>query len=456
MSGFQARHKKNGFLRVMGKKTGNKSHQNAQDNLRVCRVSYSLNNDQPVRSTIIGDQPLFYMDFEDALEEELREAELLDDLDLGLSAHALPTYEDFRSEYEETAAILESFFENAQHLTQAKSKPGHKDMSILSDILAQSRFGAALLALCHEHGISFVYCGQCEGAAYLRDAKMVMMNPALPEEEQVLLLARELRRVWQHKNGVLLHPLTFHPDQAILVNRAQAADLTVSMIRTAWELQLSGYHAAWERIEKSPMSDLTRVFAREAYLDFRTLNNGLAMASTFEMWFLSERCRVYDKALIQQMLADYQGYMFEAEESSRTVTNDLIAALGSVPFGKNYLAQYAATIIADPVFADVRDRANANFLWFIKFEKSFRETEQELQHGTGPHDHAFLHDHPERKKETGHGSVQKIIAFPRPSQAHGENTDETTTGAACKARNASSGGNANIIAFPCLAGRETC
>ena len=33
----------------------------------------------------------------------------------------------------------------------------------------------------------------------------------------------------------------------------------------------------------------------------------------------------------------------------------------------------------DPIFADGRDRSNANFLWFVKFERSFRETEQELQ-----------------------------------------------------------------------------
>ena len=37
--------------------------------------------------------------------------------------------------------------------------------------------------------------------------------------------------------------------------------------------------------------------------------------------------------------------------------------------------------MTDPIFTDVRDRSNANFLWFIKFERSFKETEQELQKG---------------------------------------------------------------------------
>ena len=36
----------------------------------------------------------------------------------------------------------------------------------------------------------------------------------------------------------------------------------------------------------------------------------------------------------------------------------------------------------DAIFNEVRDRSNANFLWFVKFERSFRETEQHLQHSS--------------------------------------------------------------------------
>jgi hypothetical protein len=114
-------------------------------------------------------------------------------------------------------------------------------------------------------------------------------------------------------------------------------------------------------------------------LDFRTINNGQASAAVFEAWFLSERCRMQDKILINQMLADHQGYVFELEQSESVMTPALIAALGAMPFGKNYLAEHALTIMEDAIFTDVRDRSNANFLWFIKFERSFRETEQGLQ-----------------------------------------------------------------------------
>jgi hypothetical protein len=79
------------------------------------------------------------------------------------------------------------------------------------------------------------------------------------------------------------------------------------------------------------------------------------------------------------MLSDYRGYVFEGEQPSQAVTAELVATLGSMPFGKNYLAPYVQTITSDAVFTEVRDRSNANFLWFIKFERSFRETEQELQ-----------------------------------------------------------------------------
>jgi hypothetical protein len=151
------------------------------------------------------------------------------------------------------------------------------------------------------------------------------------------------------------------------------------MIRVGWELQLSGHKDVWSRIENSTLSDLGRGFAREAIADFRSINNGLAARATFESWFLSERCRKADRTLIQQMLADYQGYVFSDNvETSRLITLDVIKALGKMPFGQNYIEAVATQIIVDPVFTEVRDRSNANFLWFIKFERSFTEAEKEV------------------------------------------------------------------------------
>ena len=230
-----------------------------------------------------------------------------------------------------------------------------------------------------------------------------------------MLAIRELRRVWQHRNGALLNPLIFHPDQAILVNRAQIADLAVIMVRVAWELQLAGEKAPWERLANSSMADLAHAFSRESCLDFRNLNNGNAQSAVFESWFLSERCCKEDKNLVQLMLADYQGYVFDTQQSSQNVTAELVIALGSMPFGKNYLAPHINTILNEAIFTETRDRSNANFLWFIKFERSFRETERELQTGCDisghDNDHDFINN--KNKRFGDHEKTSEIIVLSR-------------------------------------------
>ncbi len=446
------RHEMPGDIRAKGsnakmaKKPG--KSQNARERTeRVCRVSYILNFDQPVRSTIIGDQPLFYMDFDERLEDELAALDMLEK-ELNLESGYLPEYSRSPEPCEESCqeALIRDFQINCDSIL-SREYSTLTDIGEVLKILETSRYAFSLLEFARGYDVSVRYCDEVDSAAYIRESGLIQINPRLSMEEQVLLAGRELRRVWQHRHGVLLNPLTFFPDQAVLVNRAQVADLTVSMVRIAWELQLGGFREAWERIENSPMSDFARIFAREAFLDFRTINNGMAMAATFETWFISERCRIEDKNLIQQMLSDYHGYVFDAEECSRAVTADLVARLGEVPFGKNYLAQYASTIIIDPLFTDVRDRANANFLWFIKFEKSFRETEQELQNGNGLTHHAFRHDQSENHtEEFANGSSQNVITFPGEGR-NGQKDFIRHTGR----RNA---GNAQIIAFPRLAGED--
>lgn len=349
----------------------------------VCRVAYTINNIQPVACTIIGDQPLFYMDHEQHFEDDA----LLDSGDMALLEAELT---NLKKEIESIDKFSEAFLRNPDarlgefcadmhHITGQGSDAAPTDLGAISQILRQSRLGDFYLNFAAEHNVTFIHSGQVAEAEYDRRAGVILLNPALEQADQVLLAARELRRHWQHRQGALIHPLIFQPDNAILINRIQVADLGVSMVRIAWELQLCGVKAPWERIENSSMADLGRALAREAFLDFRTLNNGQASAAVFESWFLSERCRAEDKKLIQQMLADYQGYVFDTESAGQGLTPALISALGSMPYGKNYLAGHATTIMNDPIFTEVRDRSNANFLWFIKFERSFRETEQELQ-----------------------------------------------------------------------------
>lgn len=351
-----------------------------QQNHRVCRVAYTLNNEQPVVCTIIGEEPLFYMDYEyedddafDAAELNILEAELLN------LEKEIKSFERFTEGFSLPAeAVFEDFGKNADDVSVSVEKSSASTEALV-EILSQSRVAGAYLAFAQEHKVELALSSQTAEGEYNRNSGKILVNKNLDQADQVLIAARELRRHWQHRQGALIHPLMFHPDSAILVNRVQKADLAASVVRVAWELQLSSYKDAWERLENSSMADLARAFAREAFVDFRTINNGQANAAVFEAWFLSERCRTEDRGLIQGMLADYQGYVFGQEESQNNITPALIAALGEMPFGKNYLSAHVNTIMNDPIFTDVRDRSNANFLWFIKFEKSFRETEQELQ-----------------------------------------------------------------------------
>lgn len=365
---------------------------------RRVAIAYTINNYQPVRCTLVGDQPLFFMDHEgsydaDRLEgdfppEALTSIEAIEQGVEELQARIMQALEDeaptaAQTEQQQYAEkIMQLFLEDTKAATSAASdaiEDAPAQARDLVEVIAKSRMGAALLEAAAKYETQIIMGGAVSTAQYDRRQNMIFINPHLEQTDQILLLAREIRRVWQHRQGALVHPLTFHPDQAVLVHRAQTADLCVGMVRMAWELQLAGIAGPWERLEGSSLEDLARAFAREAYMDFRTVSSGEACAATFEAWFLSDRCCQEDRRLIQQMLADYQGYVFENINPSLHVTAELILALGCQPEGKNYLSPYVNTIMADTLFTEIRDRSNANFLWFIKFERSFRETEQELQ-----------------------------------------------------------------------------
>ncbi len=352
---------------------------------RACKVAYTLNSAQPVQCTIIDDEPLFYMDYEANLESEDDHFNLSDidalESELRVLAQSMERFDRVSGETQQDASEkIMLFHGNVSDITAKDIRVGAGlDIDGLRAILGQSRLGAAYLECADKHNVEISFNTHIETASYERAAGKILINPNLDAIDQILLAVRELRRHWQHRAGALINPMLFDPDNAVLVNRAQNADLVTSMIRVGWELQLSGQKEVWERLEGSTMADLARAFAREALQDFRTLNSGMAATAAFESWFLSERCRHVDRTLIQHMLADYQGYVFDQEEATKSITPTLISALGEMPFGKNYLANHAVTIMEDPIFTDIRDRSNANFLWFIKFERSFRETEQELQ-----------------------------------------------------------------------------
>ena len=401
---------------------------------RVCRVAYTLNNAQPVTSTIIGDQPLFYMDYEYSYEDEILDIEDISDFESELFSlkDEIESLEKFSQAFvQESEDRLENFSCNKEMFSQPY-KTTRTSIKELEETLTQSRLASAYIETAKEHGVEIIHDDHTEDACYDRSSGKILINPDLRYADQILLAARELRRHWQHRQGALIHPLLFHPDNGVLVNRLQTADLMVSIIRIAWELQLSGTKEAWERVENSPMADLGRAFAREAFLDFRTLNSGEAAAAVFEAWFLSERCCQEDKNLIQEMLSDYQGYVFGEAEAEQALTPALISALGEMPYGKNYLSPHIQVLMSDPIFTEVRDRSNANFLWFIKFERSFRETEQELQTGSEPAAddvrQAALHKFEQGQNHAEQPSAEIISFLPDNQTGNDKNSTHKKTG----------------------------
>ncbi len=378
---------------------------------RVCSVAYTIDEKQPVLCTHIGDQPLFYID-----EEIVEDEELFDPSELGLLEHEIQILQEEVNSFElakkeplfsseDVMDAVEDFARNAESFAEGFSLSSEEQAERLEKILStleESRLAAAYLNTARKHDVKIILSEQVEQAFYDRRSGVISVYPHMDMSEQVILLSKELRRHWQHRQGALINPLMFQPEHAILINRAQEADLAVSVVRIAWELQLAGLRETWERVENSPLADLARAFARESFLDFRTINNGVASSTVFEAWFLSERCRQRDKQIIQTMLADHKGYVFESEAASKNVTVDLIAALGEMPFGKNYLAQHADVIMDDPVFTEIRDRSNANFLWFIKFERSYKEVEQHLQTEPDLSTHGIAHELTNEKGQGHH------------------------------------------------------
>lgn len=250
--------------------------------------------------------------------------------------------------------------------------------------LMTSRTGESLLTGPGTEGLQIRYDMQNPGSQYYPAQHIITLNPYRTKGDLINLLVRELRRVWQKANGALVNPLVFEPDEAILVNRAQAADALMISIRVAWEMKLSGEQDAWNHIAGSPMSDVGRTFEVKARDDFRTLNNGEASRAAYDKFFEDSRTKMHDKRLIHQMLLDENGYMRRVADkragkgTSPRISVDLFKRLGELPEGRNYLTMRGARVPTDASYAAVEDRSNANFLWFIKFERSFHEKEMQM------------------------------------------------------------------------------
>lgn len=249
----------------------------------------------------------------------------------------------------------------------------------LKDIILQSRTAQQMLEDKAAENLEIIYDAQNAGSQfYLHGGrKIITLNPLRPKGELVNMLARELRRLHQQAQGALVSPLSFEPEEAILVNRAQQADAYIMSVKIAWELKLAGFNEAWDTMAASAAGDVNRTFELKAKADFRSLNNGEAARAAYDKFFEGAHTRAVDKRVIHQMLLEETGYI-KSPAKTEKLGMDLFRKLGDVPQGRNYLSMSSKDIPTDSKYASVEDRANANFLWFIKFERSFQEKEQQM------------------------------------------------------------------------------
>ncbi len=241
----------------------------------------------------------------------------------------------------------------------------------LANVVAQlrgSQTAANMLDQMERDGVSIAADNKTETAAFDEANKRITLNASLDETAAGLLLIRACRQAKLASVKTLLR----NPDRAILVNRSLYAELNLVMIQVAWELSLSGDKAAWNMVSRSALADLAYAFGQRASSDFRALRDGRAQLAAFDQWFYSGRTRKADRTLIQGLLAN-------AENEFTGDIMDVISgirAIGDRGIGRNYLTEHVMTLLEDGFYGEVRDRSNANFLWFVKFERSYRAAEE--------------------------------------------------------------------------------
>lgn len=213
---------------------------------------------------------------------------------------------------------------------------------------------------------------------YYPNQNMIVLNPDRPVAELACLLVKEMRRAWQYETGNLLNPLDFDPDEAILINRAQQADALMMSIRVAWELKLLGQDQMWNFMIGAPFADVTRTYEIHARNDFRSLNDGRAGRAAYDKWFDENRTSIHDKRVIHQMLLEDSGAAEKKRETASRLTDQMIARMADLPGSRNYMSLKGHRSPMHAEYMEVEDRSNANFLWFVKFERNFQEKEAEM------------------------------------------------------------------------------
>jgi hypothetical protein len=331
---------------------------------------------------IIGNQPLFYCDNDIMIDTESD-----DDL-LFAEDVSFPTDEKFLAKmrakldmYDKTAKSLSQFNSVIPEQEFDRVFKAQQPQSSLESIIhygLQSGIFKSYKDFMDDHDIAIMTSLSVQTSSYNRQSEVILVNPSLDCYTASIAILKSMRMAWNHKKGLLINPLSFQPDEAVLINRLIQADMDVTVISYIWDLKLAGDTNAWALAMTGADYDLCAAYAMEAMTDFRSIKNGVAARSTFEKWFISGRCKNFDRNIIQTMMGGHTDIDIDNPDASRVIAMDVISGMGARPQGKNYLSPIVIQIMNDALYTDVRDRSNANFLWFVTFERRMANMEQKL------------------------------------------------------------------------------
>lgn len=185
-----------------------------------------------------------------------------------------------------------------------------------------------------------------------------------PHSDMVRVALASIKAIRVAHNPVVPYKI----EDLILYNRLIEADSLYWVWRFSWEKLLLGDSLPM-KLFNSVYPSLAVAGAREAMSNFRSLRDGNCARAFTEAWFLEEYCRATDSLTIRLVLAEPS-----RSNSSVSLSPQEACRVGSVE-GTSYLSSVITTIMADPIFTEVRNRRDANFVWFLRFESSFRESE---------------------------------------------------------------------------------
>ncbi len=359
-------------------------------------MAYTLGRKQPVLCTLLGNDPFFFDIDPEALADDLDEKISLADANFNVPEAlkiARETSDGFITLGDDDAGLpltddLVALCRNA--LAPAAGLNCAEAFALLQ----QSTTGKVLLAQAEASGLDVATSDIVDGVELNVSTKTIMINPGLSNEAAALLIAREIR----HFALLPVCDALKNPESAILVNRAMQAELATLPVQIGWELNLAGHSDVWDCLGRSAQADLVYAYGHRASSDFRALRDGRAAMAAFDQWFYSGRTRKADRSLIQSLLAMSETLPEQTASANRTV--EALRAIGDRGLGRNYLIENLSNIMQDGFYADVRDRSNANFLWFVKFERSYRAAE------------AYIDEKSETKTGTNSEGGATILAFP--------------------------------------------